>query len=272
MDGGEYIVHDKLIRIGEVSKLLGISVQSIRHYEKNMLINPSFISEDNRYRYYSKDDVDKLWRIVVLKSAGFSLKEIKNISSLSLDETYVVLSEQRRKLKDKIEMEKIALKYVERNMNVIEYLQVNKEKKAIYKYIEDRYGKGIETTDLRSYKEHYKKISQLKAIYGMHQEVVYQPSRQVDISNVDDIKLKRLFAINADEYRYDDGDVCQKAGLYYCKVIKFDKKGIYYYNQMIKQILKDGYRLRGDSLEIILIDNSIARGIYVCEIQIAVLE
>lgn len=266
-------MNEKLLRIGEVSNLLGISIQSIRHYEKKGLIKPSFIDENSGYRYFGKNDISKLWGIVILKSAGFSLKEISDIGNLELDEIEEIMLSQKKKLEEKIEKEKIALNYVNRNIIAIESLSKADELVGEYKYIKNRYGKGIETTDLRSFEEHYGKLAKVKGDYGMNQEVVYQPSRQIEINEKGNTKLKRLFAINADQHKNIDGDICQEACLYYSKITVFKDKSTFYYNQMIDEIIKDGYKLRGDSIELILIDDSLSRnvGAFVCEIQIAVI-
>lgn len=39
--------------IGETAKLLGISAQSLRHYEKIEILRPKKISSENGYRYYT---------------------------------------------------------------------------------------------------------------------------------------------------------------------------------------------------------------------------
>lgn len=41
--------------IGETAKLLGISTQTLRHYEKIDLLYPKLTDEKTGYRYYSFD-------------------------------------------------------------------------------------------------------------------------------------------------------------------------------------------------------------------------
>ena len=45
----------KLYSIGEVSHILNISVRALRNYDQINLLNPSYIDESSKYRYYSYD-------------------------------------------------------------------------------------------------------------------------------------------------------------------------------------------------------------------------
>ena len=51
MDNNE----EKLLRIGELAKLSGISVKALHVYEKKNIIKPVYVDENTGYRYYSPD-------------------------------------------------------------------------------------------------------------------------------------------------------------------------------------------------------------------------
>lgn len=61
------------IKIGELSKLFHIGVDSIRYYEKIGLLHPI---RKNSYRYYSMEDIENMNTIRELLSLGFSTEEI----------------------------------------------------------------------------------------------------------------------------------------------------------------------------------------------------
>ncbi len=63
-------------KIGELSKLYNIGVDSIRYYEEAGLLNPKR-DANNNYRLYSLDDIRKLTMIRELLSLNFSLEQIK---------------------------------------------------------------------------------------------------------------------------------------------------------------------------------------------------
>ena len=69
------------MRIGKVAKQVGITVETIRFYEKRGLIEPPRRNESG-YRDYPEDVVKLVSFIKRAKELGFSLKEIKNLMSL----------------------------------------------------------------------------------------------------------------------------------------------------------------------------------------------
>jgi len=79
------------MKINEVSKKTGLSISTIRFYEKQDLIPTKYVSRDsNNYRNYSSDIIDHLLMIKTVHSVGFSLTEIKeiqknNVNSISND-------------------------------------------------------------------------------------------------------------------------------------------------------------------------------------------
>ncbi|MGL4955400.1 MAG: MerR family DNA-binding transcriptional regulator, partial [Cetobacterium sp.] len=44
-----------IFSIGETAKLNNITIQTLRHYDKEGLLKPSHIDQDTKYRYYSID-------------------------------------------------------------------------------------------------------------------------------------------------------------------------------------------------------------------------
>jgi len=66
------------VKIGEVAKQVGITVETIRYYEKQGLVKP-LGRNSSGYREYSHDTVQHLSFIRRAKELGFSLKEIKEL-------------------------------------------------------------------------------------------------------------------------------------------------------------------------------------------------
>lgn len=63
---------------GQFAKLAGVSERTIRYYDQQGLLKPSFLME-NGYRCYEKQDLIALQKIMSLKYLGFSLVEIKTM-------------------------------------------------------------------------------------------------------------------------------------------------------------------------------------------------
>lgn len=67
------------LKIGEFSRLMQVTVKTLRHYEQKGLLLPDEVDEWTGYRYYSIDQMQKLNGIRDLQRLGFSLDEIKDI-------------------------------------------------------------------------------------------------------------------------------------------------------------------------------------------------
>ena len=76
----------KYYKIGKVSKLFGVSCETIRNYEKTGLIR-STTPPDSSVRYYDIDNVRKLVGIRTMRNQGFSVSELEQVySDMSLEE------------------------------------------------------------------------------------------------------------------------------------------------------------------------------------------
>lgn len=67
----------ELYSIGEVSKICNISKKALRFYDKIGVISPDVVSEENNYRFYSKDTLLFVPVIKYFKQMGFKLEEMK---------------------------------------------------------------------------------------------------------------------------------------------------------------------------------------------------
>ncbi len=68
-----------MFKIGEFSKLCGLSVDTLYHYEKLKILVPITVDELTGYRYYDASQMMTVNKILALKDAGFALEEVKNI-------------------------------------------------------------------------------------------------------------------------------------------------------------------------------------------------
>lgn len=64
--------------VKDLSKLTGISVQTLHHYDRIDLLKPS-LRLANGYRVYSEKDLLQLQQIIALKFFGFELSQIKTL-------------------------------------------------------------------------------------------------------------------------------------------------------------------------------------------------
>ena len=81
----------------EVEKITGLTRKAILYYEDKGLIRPH--KEENNYRSYSEEDVDRLLQISIYRKLGLSLLEIKNILSTKEKELASILRDRQYRLK-----------------------------------------------------------------------------------------------------------------------------------------------------------------------------
>ena len=67
------------LKIGEFSRLMQVTVKTLRHYEQKELLLPDEVDEWTGYRYYSIDQMQRLNTIRDLQRLGFTLDEIKEL-------------------------------------------------------------------------------------------------------------------------------------------------------------------------------------------------
>lgn len=67
------------LKIGEFSKLMQVTVKTLRHYESKGILMPDEVDEWTGYRYYTLDKMQRLNAIRNLQRLGFSLDDIKEM-------------------------------------------------------------------------------------------------------------------------------------------------------------------------------------------------
>lgn len=102
----------KLYSIGDTAKIMGVSVQALRYYDKIKLLEPKYISPSTGYRYYTYDQFHYIDRIKYLQNFGFTLDEIRSIiltNSINklvsmLDDKKQALNEEIKKIQQNIDL------------------------------------------------------------------------------------------------------------------------------------------------------------------------
>lgn len=69
-----------IFTVKEIAEKLNISIDTLRYYDKIGLLSPN--RGENKYRYYTEEDILKLQYVSVMKYAGFPLEEIKTMLKL----------------------------------------------------------------------------------------------------------------------------------------------------------------------------------------------
>lgn len=110
--------------IGEISKIVKISVDALRYYDEISLLKPVYVEESNRYRYYSKEQVSQLLLIIELKQYGFSLDAIRELlhngANLDRQRLNLALSARVQQLENEKNVLEKTVASVNRRINEIE--------------------------------------------------------------------------------------------------------------------------------------------------------
>ncbi len=99
-------------KIGDMSKLLGVTPSTLRYYEKMGMITPEK-DENTNYRYYSMENI--VWLLVVKfwQASGLTIEDsVKVACKMDMDNVLKVLDSHRKVLKQKqIRAEKLCQKF-----------------------------------------------------------------------------------------------------------------------------------------------------------------
>lgn len=110
----------KVYKIGDVAKILGISADSMRYYEKMGIVKPYKV-KSNDYRYYEAWDINFIIDCLWFKQFGFGMKEIAQmVSSISYDELEDTLRIASRQLREELSFQKMLLSRLEEQVNHLE--------------------------------------------------------------------------------------------------------------------------------------------------------
>ena len=72
----------RLLKIGEIARLAGVSANSIRQYEQRSLLKSAARSEAGQHRLYGQEEVSRLQFIKRASLAGLTLAEVKELLAL----------------------------------------------------------------------------------------------------------------------------------------------------------------------------------------------
>ncbi|SYX83149.1 MerR family transcriptional regulator [Paenibacillus alvei] len=94
----------QLWKVGDLAKLTGLTLRTLRFYDQIGLFSPSAHS-DSGHRLYNQADLSRLQQILSLKELGLSLEEIKSVVTGGHFSPLQIVSLQITRLKETIQMQ-----------------------------------------------------------------------------------------------------------------------------------------------------------------------
>lgn len=96
-------------KIGEVSKILGISPDLLRYYQKKGVVQPT-LGESNNYRYYDAWDINFLIDCLWFKNFGFGIEQTAHlVSSSTFDDVVSEMHTRCEEIEANIRREELLL-------------------------------------------------------------------------------------------------------------------------------------------------------------------
>ncbi|HEL2309780.1 MerR family transcriptional regulator [Streptococcus suis] len=68
--------------VKQVSRLTGLTVRTLHHYDQIGLLKPAFVAE-NGYRYYNQENLARLQEILLFRELDFPLKDIQQLLDMT---------------------------------------------------------------------------------------------------------------------------------------------------------------------------------------------
>lgn len=98
---------------GEFARMAHVTLRTIRYYDKQNILKPSFVTEAGA-RFYTDEDLARLQQILLLKYLGFSLDDIREMTVSDLDYHYMLdsLNIQLKLVRDRIEQMQLVEKAI----------------------------------------------------------------------------------------------------------------------------------------------------------------
>ena len=106
---------------GQFARLAGVSVRTIRYYDRQNILKPSYVNPSGA-RFYTDSDLARLQQILLLKYLGFSLDDIREITIGDTDGHFLKnsLMLQKKLVQDRIEQMQLVENAIDNTVRALE--------------------------------------------------------------------------------------------------------------------------------------------------------
>lgn len=153
---------------GQFARMAQVSIRTIRFYDKQNILKPSYVTPAGA-RFYTDSDFVKLQQILLLKYLGFSLDDIKGMTIDDMDYHFLQnsLSLQRKLVADRIEQMQLVANAIDSTVDAIQ-----KEQQIDWSQMLNL----IHLTGMeKSYKSQYENANNISARIRLHKEYSVNP-------------------------------------------------------------------------------------------------
>ncbi|CAG7615692.1 MerR family transcriptional regulator [Paenibacillus allorhizosphaerae] len=99
-------------KVGDLAKLTGLTVRTLRFYDQIGLFSPSDQTESG-HRLYNESDISRLQQILSLKELGLSLEEVKSVLAGEQYSPLEIVTLQMERIKEQMKLQHKLLEQLE---------------------------------------------------------------------------------------------------------------------------------------------------------------
>lgn len=146
-----------MFRIGEFSRMSGISVNTLYHYDSVGILHPTRIDEATGYRFYEASQLAVINKILAFKDAGFALQEIADILNRKPSEKSLITILEKRsvELEEELQAKEARLGRLHTNIFLIKNGALPLMNEITIKKVEPILGAAIKRTFSKNGPESY---------------------------------------------------------------------------------------------------------------------
>lgn len=247
---------EKLIKIGEFSKINHISIPTLRLYDELGILKPIYVDKESNYRYYSINQNARLDMIQYMRELNMNLSEIKSIlnsNDLTLIESTLI--KKKKQVKNQINELNLSLTAISRTIDSIERFRKSPKKGMItIEYIPHRKIYAIDTNtnfyehDISVYETILSDLKNNMLKNNLPQVYYYNAGSSIkkeDFVNNNYVSDK-VFVFVDNDFPYSENIKTIESGMYACIYLDDFDDEVEYGKKLLEYCNSNGYIISGD--------------------------
>lgn len=247
---------EKLIKIGEFSKINHISIPTLRLYDELGILKPIYVDKESNYRYYSINQNARLDMIQYMRELNMNLSEIKSIlnsNDLTLIESTLI--KKKKQVKNQINELNLSLTAISRTIDSIERFRKSLKKGMItIEYIPHRKIYAIDTNtnfyehDISVYETILSDLKNDMLKNNLPQVYYYNAGSSIKKENFinNNYVSDKVFVFVDNDFPYSENIKTIESGMYACIYLDDFDDEVEYGKKLLEYCNFNGYIISGD--------------------------
>mgnify|MGYP001075280988 FL=1 len=247
---------EKLIKIGEFSKINHISIPTLRLYDELGILKPIYVDKESNYRYYSINQNARLDMIQYMRELNMNLSEIKSIlnsNDLTLIESTLI--KKKKQVKNQINELNLSLTAISRTIDSIERFRKSPKKGMItIEYIPHRKIYAIDTNtnfyehDISVYETILSDLKNDMLKNNLPQVYYYNAGSSIKKENFinNNYVSDKVFVFVDNDFPYSENIKTIESGMYACIYLDDFDDEVEYGKKLLEYCNSNGYIISGD--------------------------